>query len=71
MSIKVSIDASGGDFKKALDGLGKKFETLNLGVKPYPSCRYSHAAIDGIIELKNQVKIIFCTVMIVFISLMI
>ena len=46
--------ASGGDFKKALDGLGKKFETLNLGVKPYPSCRYSHAAIDGIIELKNE-----------------
>ena len=46
--------ASGCDFKKALDGLGKKFETLNLGVKPYPSCRYSHAAIDGIIELKNE-----------------
>ena len=46
--------ASGGDLEKAIDGLGKKFETLNLGVKPYPSCRYSHAAIDGIIELKNE-----------------
>ena len=46
--------ASGGDMEKAIDGLGKKFETLNLGVKPYPSCRYSHAAIDGIIELKNE-----------------
>ena len=46
--------ASGGDMGKAIDGLGKKFETLNLGVKPYPSCRYSHAAIDGIIELKNE-----------------
>ena len=46
--------ASGGDMEKALNGLGKKFETLNLGVKPYPSCRYSHAAIDGIIELKNE-----------------
>jgi 2-methylcitrate dehydratase PrpD len=46
--------ASGGDMVKAVDGLGKKFETLNLGVKPYPSCRYSHAAIDGIIELKNE-----------------
>ena len=46
--------ASGGDIKKALDGLGKKFETLNLGVKPYPSCRYSHAAIDGIIELQKE-----------------
>ena len=46
--------ASGGDVKKALDSLGKKFETLNLGVKPYPSCRYSHAAIDGIIELQKE-----------------
>ena len=46
--------ASGGDLKKALDGLGNKFETLNLGVKPYPSCRYSHAAIDGIIDLKKE-----------------
>ena len=46
--------ASGGDMEKAIHGLGKKFETLNLGVKPYPSCRYSHAAIDGIIELKNE-----------------
>ena len=46
--------ASGGDMEKAIEGLGKKFETLNLGVKPYPSCRYSHAAIDGIIELKNE-----------------
>ena len=46
--------ASGGDMEKAIDGLGKKFETLNLGVKPYPSCRYSHAAIDGIIELKKE-----------------
>jgi len=48
--------ASGGDIKKAIDGLGEKFETLNLGVKPYPSCRYSHAAIDGLIELKKELN---------------
>ena len=48
--------ASGGNIKKAIDGLGEKFETLNLGVKPYPSCRYSHAAIDGLIELKKELK---------------
>ena len=46
--------ASGGDIEKAMDGLGQTYETLNLGVKPYPSCRYSHAAIDGIIELKKE-----------------
>ena len=48
--------ASGGNIKKAIDGLGEKFETLNLGVKPYPSCRYSHAAIDGLIELKKELN---------------
>ena len=48
--------ASGGDVKKAMNDLGENFETLNLGVKPYPSCRYSHAAIDGLIELKKELK---------------
>tara|TARA_B100001564_G_scaffold349141_1_gene351890 strand:+ start:1432 stop:2805 length:1374 start_codon:yes stop_codon:yes gene_type:complete len=47
---------SGGDLSKALEGLGEKFETLNLGVKPYPSCRYSHAAIDGLLELKKEIN---------------
>ena len=47
---------SGGDLSKALEGLGEKFETLNLGVKPYPSCRYSHAAIDGSLELKKEIN---------------
>ena len=46
---------SGGQPRKALKSLGKKFETLNLGVKPYPSCRYSHAAIDGILKLKSDI----------------
>ncbi len=47
---------SGGDLSKALEGLGEKFETLNLGVKPYPSCRYSHAAIDGLLALKKEIN---------------
>ena len=47
---------SGGDLSKVLEGLGEKFETLNLGVKPYPSCRYSHAAIDGLLELKKEIN---------------
>lgn len=34
--------------------LGKRWETLNLAVKPYPSCRYTHAPMDGLIELKRQ-----------------
>lgn len=35
----------------ACAGLGSRFETLAIAVKPYPSCRYSHAAVDGLIEL--------------------
>lgn len=33
-------------------GLGSTWETLNIAVKPYPSCRYGHAAMDALIELR-------------------
>jgi 2-methylcitrate dehydratase PrpD len=32
-------------------GLGRAWETMKIAVKPYPSCRYSHAALDGILAL--------------------
>jgi|TARA_B100000959_G_scaffold138397_1_gene145467 2-methylcitrate dehydratase PrpD len=32
--------------------LGERFETMKIAVKPYPSCRYGHAAIDALISLK-------------------
>src|SRR5262249_18491380 len=31
---------------KAVASLGSTYETMKIGVKPYPSCRYTHAAID-------------------------
>jgi 2-methylcitrate dehydratase PrpD len=37
--------------ERAVEGLGQVWETMRLAVKPYPSCRYSHAAIDGIRSL--------------------
>lgn len=40
------------DFAKATRGLGDVYETMAIGVKPYPSCRYSHAAIDALIDLR-------------------
>ena len=40
--------------EKAVEGLGNTWETMRLAVKPYPSCRYSHAAIDGIVALMNE-----------------
>jgi 2-methylcitrate dehydratase PrpD len=43
--------APAADPAKAVDGLGSRWETMNIGVKPYPSCRYSHAPLDGLLEL--------------------
>ncbi len=40
--------------EEATAELGERWETLNLAVKPYPSCRYSHAPMDGLIQLKNE-----------------
>ena len=40
------------DIAKASADLGSKWETMEVAVKPYPSCRYSHAALDGIAELR-------------------
>jgi 2-methylcitrate dehydratase PrpD len=39
---------------RAVAGLGEVWETMRLAVKPYPSCRYSHAAIDGILALMQR-----------------
>jgi len=39
------------DPQLAVKGLGDDWETLQIGVKPYPSCRFSHAAIDGIVDI--------------------
>lgn len=38
----------------ATAGLGSSFETMRIGVKPYPSCRYTHAAIDAIIAMRRD-----------------
>ncbi|HCK77051.1 MAG TPA: MmgE/PrpD family protein, partial [Gammaproteobacteria bacterium] len=38
----------------AVKGLGDFWETLEIGVKPYPSCRFSHAAIDGIVDIVGK-----------------
>ena len=38
--------------EKAVEGLGTDWETVAIAVKPYPSCRYSHAPLDALIQLK-------------------
>ncbi|NEW87143.1 MmgE/PrpD family protein [Rhodopseudomonas sp. WA056] len=39
---------------KAVADLGKVYETMKIGVKPYPSCRYTHAAIDALIAMRRE-----------------
>ena len=49
--------APAADASRVTDGLGNRWETLKIAVKPYPSCRYSHAAIDGILMLAHEHRI--------------
>jgi 2-methylcitrate dehydratase PrpD len=46
--------APAADAAKAVDGLGRRWETMRIAVKPYPSCRYSHAPLDGILALARS-----------------
>jgi 2-methylcitrate dehydratase PrpD len=39
---------------KAVAGLGEVHETMKVGVKPYPSCRYTHAALDALIAMRRE-----------------
>src|SRR3982075_798807 len=39
---------------KAVAGLGKIYETMKIGVKPYPSCRYTPAALDALIAMRRE-----------------
>lgn len=38
--------------ERATAGLGVIWETMCIGVKPYPACRYTHAAVDGLLRLR-------------------
>lgn len=46
--------SDGADFSRAVAGLGEVWETLRIGVKPYPACRYTHAAVDGLLALRER-----------------
>jgi 2-methylcitrate dehydratase PrpD len=40
--------------ERAVAGLGRVYETMKIGMKPYPSCRYTHAAIDGLLAMRRE-----------------
>ena len=45
------------DSGKAVADLGRRWETMKIAVKPYPSCRYGHAPLDGILGLAREHRI--------------
>jgi len=42
------------DYNLATAGLGEVWEVLNVGIKPYPSCHFTHAVIDATILLSKK-----------------
>jgi 2-methylcitrate dehydratase PrpD len=38
-------------------GLGEKFEIMNVYIKPYPTCRMTHGAVEALLELKKDAEI--------------
>jgi 2-methylcitrate dehydratase PrpD len=46
--------SDGADIERSVEGLGRDWETLKVAIKPYPSCRYTHAALDAIIALRAE-----------------
>jgi 2-methylcitrate dehydratase PrpD len=47
-----------GDYDALLDQLGSRFEIVLAGPKPFPSCRYTHCAVTGCLNLlrKHSIK---------------
>ena len=40
--------------ERAVQDLGTEFELMQTAVKPYPSCRFGHAAIDAALALRTE-----------------
>ena len=53
----LSAYSDGADPHRAAAGLGQIWETMRIGVKPYPACRYTHAAVDGLLALRRQLDL--------------
>lgn len=50
----VTFAEPGSDLTKATDGLGQRFEALYTALKPYPCCRFDHAAIDAVVNIVKR-----------------
>jgi 2-methylcitrate dehydratase PrpD len=43
--------------ERAIADLGTVYETMKIGMKPYPACRYTHAAVDGLLALRRELRL--------------
>jgi 2-methylcitrate dehydratase PrpD len=43
-----------GDYDLITHELGRRFEIVEVGPKPFPSCRYTHPAVTGVLDLMRQ-----------------
>jgi len=42
------------DLSKITDGLGERFKITEISLKPYPSCRFTHAPIDAALAIRAE-----------------
>ncbi len=45
------------DLSRLTDGLGERYEILNIDKKPYPCCRTTHHAIDAALALREKTEL--------------
>lgn len=45
------------DMERLYDRLGRRFEILYTGIKPYACCRQHHSAVDAVLEIKERDKL--------------
>lgn len=43
--------------ERITDAMGERWEIAETGIKPYPACRFTHSAIDTIIEIVRSEKL--------------
>ena len=40
--------------ERLLEGLGERYEGVNVSLKPWPSCRHTHATLTALFELLHR-----------------
>jgi 2-methylcitrate dehydratase PrpD len=51
------LGRDGSGIEAVLDGLGSRWETLEIAFKPYPACHFLHAAVDAVAALDAEERL--------------